>query len=561
MAEQAQALGGKYETLRRLAVGGMGEVFLARERGRLGFSRLVVIKRMLPQVARNPKFVEMFADEARIIGNLSHPNICQILELGWDDGLPFLALEYVRGKSLAEMWDEASVSGTQISRAVTLRTLSETAWALHFAHEARDAEDRPLHVVHRDISPQNVMVTFHGDVKLMDFGVARADNRLHRTDTGKIKGKISYMAPEQLRGQPLDRRADVFAVGVMLWELTLNRRLFGGDEVQAFQKAIDCQVPPPRSIDPTYPASLERIVMSALAADRDRRTATAAELATALNAELAEYDGAERADVAAVMQQLFPTESASPDDADTIVHVRPEHEQLGRPTLPLRAEKPPPDVALRTTLPQPAEKPVAVEPARQVRRTRWLPLAVFALLAAGAAVLVVTAPWASDEAEPAPPAPPRVAASTPPPRPVDAPEAPDATEMIAEVPVDAAVETKHEAPAHPRHVEHVSRPVPSPPQPQPQPQPQPLPKSPEQAPVPAAPGAIAVSSDRVGLVIIDGTPRKSTPFQIELPAGDHELALELEEGAGTLHARTRVQPGKKTKCKAEGNTLTCASSP
>ena len=572
MAEAAGTVTGKYETLRRLAVGGMGEVFLARERGHLGFSRLVVIKRLLPQLANDRDFVEMFVDEARIVGNLNHPNICQILELGDDQGVPFLALEYVRGESVSAIWDRAYAKRHDIPRAVTLRILADTARALHFAHEARDADGMPLNVIHRDISPHNVMVTFHGDVKLMDFGIARADNRMHRTDTGKIKGKISYMAPEQLRGEMLDRRADVFAVGVMLWELTLNRRLFGGGgEVETLTKAIACDVPSPRSIDPTYPAALEAIVMSALAADRTRRTASAGELATALVDQVAAHGGAERADIATVMAELFPDESALPDDTLIDLQLAKAHElgfrptaalavepssqfrptvplaaepSVQRPTVPLRTEAPPRTAVLA---PSPA-LPAPVAAARS--RWSWLVVALFAVAGSATALILVT----RDE--------PRAIAQAP------SIDAAPAVAIDAAVAVqEAVVDAMPLADAEPERIASSEPPKPRPRTKPPRPKEaavEPPAVTPPLSPPPAlaAPpttGTLAVSSDRIGVVVIDGVRRKSTPFQTELAVGEHTVVLELAEGAGTLKTRATIAPGKKTKCRVENGALACAS--
>ncbi len=522
MAGPAEALAGKYELVRRLAVGGMGEVYLARERGPRDFTRLVVVKRLLPQLARDPAFIEMFVDEARIVGHLHHPSICQILELGDDHGTPFLALEYVRGESVAEIWDRASQRGEAIPRAVTLRILADTAWALHAAHEACDADGKPLHVIHRDVSPHNVMVTFLGDVKLMDFGIARADNRQHRTDVGKVKGKISYMAPEQLRGDPLDRRADVFAIGVMLWELTLGRRLFSGGEIETLKLAIACDVPAPRSIDPLYPPALEAIVMRALAANRDDRTATAGELASALVGQVAVAGGTERGDIATVMQRLFPEGASDPNPS--------------RPARPVRTASMPPE---------PVES-VVVSPSRS-GRARVLVIAS-AMLAAAAGIAL----YATRRSSPADDAP-RTAIMAP----ADAAVA--RIDVVATVtpdaPIEATVEARIDATpprtATPKQRAPAVLPAVTPVKP--------APPIAEPAKGPPPTGALAVASARVGVVFVDGVRRKSTPFQTELAAGEHEIVLELAEGAGMLKARAHVEAGKKTKCRADDGKLACAS--
>jgi serine/threonine protein kinase len=592
VVDRGEAFAGKYESLRRLAVGGMGEIYLARERGQL--SRLVVIKRLLPQVARDKSYVEMFVDEARIIGHLNHPNICQILELGWDGGLPFIALEYVRGMSVAEIWDHAQTAHLEIPRAVTLRILTDTAWALHFAHEARDVEGRPLRLVHRDISPQNVMVTFVGDVKLMDFGIARAENRVHRTQTGQVKGKIAYMAPEQLRAQPLDRRADVFAVGVMLWEMTLNRRLFdGSSDVEILYKAGECKVPLPSSIDPAYPPALETIVMRALAADREQRTATAGELAAALAQQVTATGGAERTAIATIMTSLFPAESSSGDDTAAdhpavglaatapspaapprstmplveaapavassevrpTVPLRAEPSEL-RPTVPLRAES----SEVRPTVPWRAESAVSQTPPRSRAPSAWV-IASLVLAAAAIAAIVITqttdAPHETVAAAAPPTPPPPVASVAAPIAPaLIAPDA--ATEPDAAPPAPAQV-SRAAAPHHnpaPAHLAPTSRASELG-------QASPTSVAPATN-IPAAPpaqGVLAIASTPIGVVIVDGIRRDSTPLQISLPSGDHDIAIELEEGAGTLRARARIEPGKKTKCKGQDHALACASQP
>jgi serine/threonine-protein kinase len=594
----AEAVPVKYRTLRRLAVGGMGEIFLAREQGRL--SRLVVIKKMLPQVARSQASVDMFVDEARIVGQLAHPNICQIFELGDEAGVPFIVLEYVRGESVSAIWDRVHAQREQVPLPLTLRIVADTARALHFAHEALDPDGQPLHIIHRDVTPHNVMVTFDGDVKLMDFGVARAENRQHRTDTGQIKGKIAYMSPEQLHGMPLDRRADVFALGVMLWELTLQQRLFrGADQVETLRKAAACVVPLPRSIDPDYPPALEAIVMRALAADRAQRTATAGELAAALTEQVAALGGAERDDIAACMRRLFPQEAAL-DDGPTIVDPDVQHFQTvsppvsePRPTVPLTVPRSP-DVTVPEAPkpPEAAERPADLHaqptallgPRRErniaraddvapsvhpvaPRSRRGLAFAVVAVVAAAGGVTAWIATRAPNGANAASAASAASAA-------VDAgaavatidqnePIAPDAAHAVEPSAAEpASVAQAPDAPAKVTRANPTTRRQRGTPAAARHPATQSSP--PDQAAVTAEPqaakpadGLIAVSSHLTGIVFIDGVRRKSTPFQTELSVGHHVVSVELAEGAGTVRAPVEIVVGRKTKCMAKAGVLSC----
>jgi serine/threonine-protein kinase len=568
----AEAVPVKYRTVRRLAVGGMGEIFLAREQGRL--SRLVVIKKMLPQVASSTESVEMFVDEARIISHLAHPNICQILELGVEkDGLPFLVLEYVRGESVAALWDRAYTQKDRVPIAMTLRIIAEAARALHFAHEATDADGKPLRIIHRDVTPHNLMVTLDGDVKLMDFGVARADNQQHRTDTGQIKGKIAYMSPEQLRGKALDRRADVFALGVMLWELTLNRRLFrGADEIETLRKAADGVVPRPTSIDPTYPPALEEIVLRALAAKRDERTASAGELATALTEQMAALGGSDRTALAEHLRRLFPQKSDGVDDEPTVVDPEVKYFQTAslsivdevsskrRPTAPLRVSDPAvhgqPTQLLRRS------EPAAIAPA-PVERASTTPLVqmtrasnrglVAGLLAIAVAAGVIAVIVTRGHTPPSPPIARLPAAQDKAPEPIATkatPEPVTPTETPTETtgPATPPPIAEHKPGGH--KTQHTSTPA----QTTPTVVAEPAVKADEK-------GLLAVASDQMGVVVIDGVRRKSTPFQTALPVGRHDVTLELAEGAGTLHASVETVVGRKTKCMAKGGVLACDTPP
>jgi tRNA A-37 threonylcarbamoyl transferase component Bud32 len=272
---------GRYELLRKVAAGGMAEIFLARQWGEGGFFRDVVIKRIFRNLAENEKQLRMFQDEARLLAELCHPNIPQVFELGVEERLWFMAMEWVDGHDLSDLASVGARSHQPMPLAVAIGVVMQACEALHHAHERRDKAGRPLRIVHRDVTPQNLMVTRDGVVKLLDFGIARTAAR-RETDTGVVKGTFSYMAPEQVRARPLDKRADVFALGVILYELTTGVRLFRGSDVQVMTQVVEQDAPRPTVRFPDYPEELERIVLNALQRDRGQRTPSASHLALAL---------------------------------------------------------------------------------------------------------------------------------------------------------------------------------------------------------------------------------------------------------------------------------------
>ena len=214
--EEAKKLG-RYELVWELGTGGMASVYLARVRGPAGFNKWLAIKRIHPHLAKDPRFVEMFLDEARIAAAVHHPNVAHVFDLGDDAGERFLAMEYLHGEHLGTVAVRAVRERGRLEPELAARIIASAADGLHHAHEARDAEGRHLGLVHRDVSPQNIFVTYDGSVKLTDFGIAKAAGRLTHTQTGGTKGKVSYMAPEQALGHAVDRRTDVWALGVVLW--------------------------------------------------------------------------------------------------------------------------------------------------------------------------------------------------------------------------------------------------------------------------------------------------------------------------------------------------------
>src|SRR5262245_55758082 len=262
---------GRYTLLRSLGAGGMAELFLARADGIEGFAKLVALKRILPHKASNERFVRMLLNEARLVAGLDHPNIAQVHDIGLEHGEYFFAMEYVHGLHHAPQHKLHLENALHIAIGVCA--------GLHCAHIARDATGRALDIVHRDVSPSNVLVSYRGAVKLVDFGVAKAATLVSETREGVIKGKYGYMSPEQCLGDALDRRSDVFAVGILLWEMTVGRRLFlFKGELASLQRIVYADAPRPSSYDPDYPPQLEHIVMRALARDPRQRYQSAEQL-------------------------------------------------------------------------------------------------------------------------------------------------------------------------------------------------------------------------------------------------------------------------------------------
>jgi eukaryotic-like serine/threonine-protein kinase len=262
---------GPYQLLKKLATGGMAEVFLARHSGIEGFQRLLVVKRILPHLADDPEFVQMFLNEARIAARFSHPNIAQIYDLGEANGTYFIAMEFVHGEDLGRVMRKAWSSGQWIARPLAIRIVASACEALYYAHTRNDERGVPLRVVHRDISPQNILISFDGSVKLVDFGIAKAADAQSMTRSGAIKGKFAYMSPEQASGKPLDARSDIFAAGLVLYELLTGvRPLKRDNEIATLQAALECKIEPPSKVA-DVPAELDSVVMSALTHAADDR--------------------------------------------------------------------------------------------------------------------------------------------------------------------------------------------------------------------------------------------------------------------------------------------------
>jgi eukaryotic-like serine/threonine-protein kinase len=296
---------GRHAVLGYLADGGMAEIFLGREPD----GRAVVIKRILPHLARQQNFVSMFIDEARIGSLIKHPNVVEIYELGQVGTDLFMVMEYLAGESVSGVLRRSEVRNTTLELALGAFVIAEACAGLHAAHDLRDESGTPLGVIHRDISPSNLFITYGGEVKVLDFGIATAHDRLSRTATGHVKGKFSYMSPEQCLGIPLDQQSDLWSLGVVLYELTTQRRLFKRpNELLVLKAVTEDPIPRPRRELPDYPLFLEQIVMKSLNREPTRRYRSALEMREALLDAMTKlgFTGDPRSELARVMTELFP---------------------------------------------------------------------------------------------------------------------------------------------------------------------------------------------------------------------------------------------------------------
>ncbi len=271
----------KYVPVRKLAEGGMGEIFLARQTGVAGFQREVVLKRLHRRLSENPRAAEMLLEEARLAAALSHPNIVQIYDIGEEDGAYFIVMERVLGASLRELAEATTRQGQMIPMELSLSIIAQVLEGLRYAHSFRDESGRPLKIVHRDIGPNNILISVDGAVKIADFGIARAETQL-QTESGPRPGKFAYMSPEAVRGEPMDARADLFSTGVLLYELTVGQRLFRAASYQDLQRVVNEPIPPPTFARAGYPVDLEILVMRALERTPAERFGSAEEMLEAL---------------------------------------------------------------------------------------------------------------------------------------------------------------------------------------------------------------------------------------------------------------------------------------
>jgi serine/threonine protein kinase len=431
---------GKYEIVHRIACGGMAEIYLARAEGIHGFHKYVVLKRILPQYAASREFVRMFLNEARVAALLDHANIAHVYDIGEEAGSLFFTMEYLHGEDLHFIMRDLALKGGRLPLEQALTMVTGAASGLHFAHEKKGDDDRPLGLVHRDVSPSNIFVTFDGGVKVVDFGIAKVTAEAELSLDNKLKGKLAYMAPEQLSGGPLDRRSDVFALGIVLYETTTNARLFrAGNEAATVRSVLEGEISPPVEMMDDYPPRLQEIVLRALERDPARRYPTA----RAMQIDLEGFARDQRLDVSAASLAEWMERTFGPKQEIWRTLRQSSTEQPRLPSPEAREE-----VTRRLTPSDAVAGPAGLATRPPVRSTRrWRALA---LAAAFAAPLVAGAIWYS-------------ARRTPVAQPAPAPSAPVvivaeqgtvAIEHVASLPTGAAPApppARAEAPPAPPH--------------------------------------------------------------------------------------------------------------
>ncbi|HET8761102.1 MAG TPA: serine/threonine-protein kinase, partial [Nitrospiria bacterium] len=297
---------GKYRLLHRVGHGGMAELYLAMQTGLKGFEKVLAIKKILPHLTQDSEFVAMFVNEGKLAALLTHQHIVQIFDLDHVNGVYYIAMEYVMGKDLRTVAVRARERGGQFPIDLALLICSQVASGLDYAHRRKDLDGRELNIVHRDVSPQNILVSYEGEVKLVDFGIAKVAGIGQETKTGILKGKLAYMSPEQAMGRPIDRRSDVFALGIVLYEVLTGRRLFKGDsDLSTLEAVRTANVEPPTKFDANIPVELEQVVMTALAREAGERYQTSADFQAALEGVLSARGGASTLQLAQFMTSLF----------------------------------------------------------------------------------------------------------------------------------------------------------------------------------------------------------------------------------------------------------------
>jgi len=332
---------GKYTLFERIGRGGMADVFKGRVQGPAGFERVFVVKRILPHLSDDPQFTRMFIEEAKLSARLNHPNIVQVFELGAVDKEYFIAMEYVRGRDLAEtmrtLWARIGPPRPELVAYIG----REMCRALAYAHDLTGDDGEPLGMIHRDVSPSNVMLSYEGAVKLLDFGIAKAlggEQEESGTQRGTLKGKFAYMAPEQTQGNDVDRRIDIFATGIVLHEILTGRRLFKGEnDLQTVERVRQCDVAPPSLQNPLCPPELDGIVLRALARNRDERFQSSSEMADALD-DVVHAARFQPGHLSMLMRDLFPTDAGGPGARVTTSmsgsQSRPISSGVRSPTIP-----------------------------------------------------------------------------------------------------------------------------------------------------------------------------------------------------------------------------------
>ncbi|MBL8950547.1 MAG: serine/threonine protein kinase [Myxococcaceae bacterium] len=525
-----RVIGGRFTLLGRLAFGGMAEVWLARQTGAQGFSRMVVVKRVLEARCSEPEILSMFVEEARLGGQLTHPNIVQTVDFGEDEGVPFIVMEYLFGETLAQVLKTSKQRAVPLPIPLAVHIAIEASQGLSSAHDLRGLDGAPLGIVHRDVSPQNLLVTYDGTVKVLDFGIAKAVTNESHTDQAHVRGRVTYMAPEQMSGTPLDARADVFSLGVVLWEAVTGQPLHPanqqGDHVLMMKLlGSDAPLPSAHKTNPQVPEELDLILARALQKDREHRYSTAAAFRGALQAFVRKQ--AEPPDNAQV-SQLMATLFADRQQERTQVLQRLSTGTATPRWTPSIVDALAPPVATATDPRIDVQVGVETSESPVQRRGRVLKLGAIAAILFGvvagvggvwwftrgpkptsAPVVVAEAPAPAPPPAapaPAPPAPPAAA-----PEPVAAPEAPVAEQAPSPAPARVAV-----APPKPK-------------------------------PAAASSGKLRLDTEPWTTVFYKGKKLGDTPLiDVRVPSGQLELLLVNEEAKVRTVIDIEVAPGETT---------------
>ncbi len=472
---------GKYQLIAEIARGGMGVVYLAMVQGPGGFNKLVVVKELKPELVEEPAFLMMFLDEARLAARLSHPNIVQTNEVGNHGDRYFMAMDYLDGRGLDHVRRRSKSAGFGLSVPMQLRVICDMLAGLEYAHKLTDFDGSPLNIVHRDVSPQNVFLTFDGQVKLLDFGIAKASDSMHETHAGVVKGKVSYMSPEQGRGQKVDARADVFSAGVLLWEaLTGKRMREGKNDQEKLWALVSEDIPRASALKPTVPPQLDDICAKAMAWNRDERYASAGAMQRDLERYLAQTGTNVTArDVGGCVTELFREDRAN-TNAVIEAHVARARGGAARDQLPVidvssamgsasptpssaraLSNPPPVDPGLETSRDIPSARTLGAVAAqsepRVVERTRTtrgllIPGAAMAVAVAVVIFLMarssheagVTTSHRGSEPQPVPPAPLSVPPA-PPPAPPSSARSPEPPQVAKPALVDVEIRVSPES--------------------------------------------------------------------------------------------------------------------
>lgn len=390
---QGVELIGRYELHAQIAAGGMARVHLGRLRGAAGFGRTVAIKRLHPWLVADPNFADMLVNEARLAARIRHPNVVATLDVVSEQDELFIVMDYVLGEPLSRLVRLAAKAGERVPRPIALATIVGALQGVHAAHEATAEDGTPLEIVHRDLSPQNVVVDVHGLARVLDFGIAKARGRIQETRPSQLKGKVRYMAPEQVHGAT-SRRSDIFSMGIVLWQLLAGRRLFDGDsDGEVLARVLEAKVPPPSGFDPNIAPELERAVLRSLERAPEDRYATALEMARAL----------ERADATAKPSEVAEwLERVAGAELTAKRSVVMEVERRAVSDATPAASRRPPEPASMMQVPVDSTKLTSSAAARSAPPSRRLGVGLLLLVAAVVlGALMVVRPWQSRTAAPA----------------------------------------------------------------------------------------------------------------------------------------------------------------